>query len=476
MTDWMRQMFMLALAVFEGFCAYRLFQAFALPRLNQPRRSVVVIGVVWVLYHGVCLWGNWAFYPSSLWNLAVYLCLLFAAAMVWYQGSVLLKLFLVVQFAAIHELSIWAPNSLLAVHSLVLAFLGNGMKHEWLSVSAFMSLISISNVGLFLSVAVLREGITYFFIRRIVKAYRFPRRFEKNVLPYLLPAAASILIAVMLRVLMIAVENNVPVTLYARYPLIAALIPVLAVILLFSNSFSFELFQKMAAFEEQRTEKLVLESQVSGLQNSIAEMESLYDSVRSVKHDMKNHLLVLRTLVHEQSPGGEAEQYLENLYPLIEQMDAQIRTGNPVADAVVNAKFQYAKKVIPNIRLDAGDLLVSNVVAVKAFDIGIILSNALDNAVEACQRLCRKEPDAETQIVLRSFWKGNMYFLEIENSFDGCIEREPDSEYLRSMKPEPDEHGIGLKNIRACAQQYSGDMDCIVKGRRFILSVMMRGK
>ena len=52
MTDWMRQMFMLALAVFEGFCAYRLFQAFALPRLNQPRRSAVVIGVVWVLYHG----------------------------------------------------------------------------------------------------------------------------------------------------------------------------------------------------------------------------------------------------------------------------------------------------------------------------------------------------------------------------------------------------------------------------------------
>ena len=246
--------------------------------------------------------------------------------------------------------------------------------------------------------------------------------------------------------------------------------------MLFSNSFSFELFQKMAAFEEQRTEKLVLESQVSGLQNSIAEMESLYGSVRSVKHDMKNHLLVLRTLVHEQSPSGEAEQYLENLYPLIEQMDAQIRTGNPVADAVVNAKFQYAKKVIPNVRLDAGDLLVSNVVAVKAFDIGIILSNALDNAVEACERLCREEPDAETRIVLRSFWKGNMYFLEIENSFDGRIEREPDSECLRSMKPEPDEHGIGLKNIRACAQKYSGDMDCIVKGRRFILSVMMRGK
>ena len=104
----------------------------------------------------------------------MYLCLLFAAAMVWYQGSVLLKLFLVVQFAAIHELSIWAANSLLAVHSQVLEFFGNGMEREWLSVSAFMGLVSVSNVGLFLAVGILREGMTYFFIRRIVKAYRFP--------------------------------------------------------------------------------------------------------------------------------------------------------------------------------------------------------------------------------------------------------------------------------------------------------------
>ena len=84
MTDWMRQMFMLALAVFEGFCAYRLFQAFALPRLNQPRRSAVVIGVVWVLYHGVCLWGNWAFYPSSLWNFA---CGSFAGACISWEWN-----------------------------------------------------------------------------------------------------------------------------------------------------------------------------------------------------------------------------------------------------------------------------------------------------------------------------------------------------------------------------------------------------
>ncbi|WP_280178619.1 GHKL domain-containing protein [Sporofaciens musculi] len=35
-------------------------------------------------------------------------------------------------------------------------------------------------------------------------------------------------------------------------------------------------------------------------------------------------------------------------------------------------------------------------------------------------------------------------------------------------------HGIGLKNIRKCAVKYGGNMDCIVKGNRFTLSVMVK--
>jgi len=37
-------------------------------------------------------------------------------------------------------------------------------------------------------------------------------------------------------------------------------------------------------------------------------------------------------------------------------------------------------------------------------------------------------------------------------------------------------HGTGLRNIRKCAVKYGGDVDCIVKGRRFILSVMVKGQ
>ena len=49
-----------------------------------------------------------------------------------------------------------------------------------------------------------------------------------------------------------------------------------------------------------------------------------------------------------------------------------------------------------------------------------------------------------------------------------------DSGFPISTKEDKEVHGIGLKNIRKCAVKYGGDMDCIVKGNKFVLSVMVK--
>ena len=77
----------------------------------------------------------------------------------------------------------------------------------------------------------------------------------------------------------------------------------------------------------------------------------------------------------------------QNMYTSVEQLDNRVHTGNPVSDAVINSKFQYAKKTIHGIRLAADELIVPDTISVEAYDIGIILSNGLDNAIEACQKL-----------------------------------------------------------------------------------------
>ncbi len=118
--------------------------------------------------------------------------------------------------------------------------------------------------------------------------------------------------------------------------------------------------------------------------------------------------------------------------------------------------------------------MLSDAVMIKAYDMGIILNNGLDNAIEACMRMREKQPDAQAYITIRSFRAKNMYFIEIENSFDGMALSRGDSGLPISTKADKEVHGIGLRNIRKCAVKYGGDVDCIVKGNRFILSVMIK--
>ena len=118
--------------------------------------------------------------------------------------------------------------------------------------------------------------------------------------------------------------------------------------------------------------------------------------------------------------------------------------------------------------------MLSDAVTIKAYDMGIILNNGLDNAIEACIRMREKQPDAEAYITIRSFTAKNMYFIEIENSFDGSALSCKDSGLPISTKEDKEVHGIGLKNIRKCAVKYGGDLDCIVKGNKFTLSVMVK--
>ena len=207
------------------------------------------------------------------------------------------------------------------------------------------------------------EGVLLFVsIRKIVKSYRYREkgRMEKEVVFYLLPAVAGVLVSVLVRLLMITVTDGVPVLLYERYPALYLIIPMIALVLLGAVVFSFRIYQSMAALQEERAEKIVLENQITQMQGSMVEMEHLYDGVRSVKHDMKNHMAVLQNLMRKKYSGEDEEirQYFEEMYQSVEQLDNRVHTGNAVSDAVVGSKFRYAAKKIKDIRLDAKGVLV----------------------------------------------------------------------------------------------------------------------
>ena len=111
---------------------------------------------------------------------------------------------------------------------------------------------------------------------------------------------------------------------------------------------------------------------------------------------------------------------------------------------------------------------------IQSYDIGVILGNSLDNAIQACRKLKEKEPQADAFIRLCSMEKGNLLILKVENSFDGKLIRNYQEEFPLTDKEDKKTHGLGLFNIKSTAEKYQGTMDFKVEGKVFILSVMLK--
>ena len=478
MAEYIMGMLSIPLYLFEGYCIQFFFGRFTEPKLRRLRNAQWAAGIVWTLIRiadGVLFreTDSAGLVAVLIFNTAV----LFIFCAGWYKGNIPLKIFLVIQFIALRELAFWTGYSLLYIGNSLMDFLAQKAVNTVLMEYIPMALSVLACVSV-VFVEVIECVLLFASIKKIVSCYhcREKGRMDKEVVFYLLPAVAGVLVAVLVRLLMIAVTDGVPVLLYDRHPALYLIIPMTALVLLGAIVFSFRIYQDMAVLQEERAEKIILENQITQMQSSMVEMEHLYDGIRSVRHDMKNHMAVLQNLIRKRYSGEDEEirQYFEDMCQSVEQLDSRVHTGNAVSDAVVGSKFRYAAKKVKGIRLDAKGFMLSDAVTIKAYDMGIILNNGLDNAVEACVRMREKQPDAEVYITIRSFRVKNMYFIEIENSFDGAALTREDSGLPISTKEDKEVHGIGLKNIRKCAVKYGGDMDCIVKGNRFILSVMVK--
>lgn len=479
MAEWIMQLIGILLCLFEGYCIQFFFGRFAEPKLCRIRNVEWTAGIAWVVIRIVSK-GLFSDTDSAalIMDLLFKLCILFVFCLCWYQGNILLKAFLAVQFISLRELSIWAGYSLLYIGNEMIEVLVHKadtsmISAEYLPVAAgIMSCFGVVLVG------TAQCALLFASTRKIAGSYCSKEKGQmgKEVVFYLLPSVAGVLVSVLVRLLLITVTDGIPVLLYEKYPALYFIVPMTALVLLGAIVFSFRIYQNMAALQEERAEKIILENQITQMQSSMVEMEHLYDGIRSVKHDMKNHMAVLQNLIQKRYSGEDEEirQYFEGMYQSVEQLDSRVHTGNAVSDAVVGSKFRYAAKKVKDIKLDAKGFMLSDAVTIKAYDMGIILNNGLDNAIEACIRMREKQPDSEAYITIRSFKAKNMYFIEIENSFDGAALFHKDSGFPISTKEDKEVHGIGLKNIRKCAVKYGGDMDCIVKGNKFTLSVMVK--
>lgn len=238
--------------------------------------------------------------------------------------------------------------------------------------------------------------------------------------------------------------------------------------------YAYNIYQKLIASMQDKQRAALLASQVDQMQAHIREIEQLYTGVRSMRHDMQNYLFDIKSLLAAQGVSvegeGELAGYFSGIGTALDALNFYFHTGNPVTDVVLNGKYQQAKSM--GIQFDSEFLFPSDY-GIDVFDLSIILNNALNNALEACEVLSGSEPEAERFISVTSYCKNNMFLIEVKNSFDGTVCVTEDGG-LKSRKQDTHRHGLGFQNIVRCVDKYLGSADYTCCDRTFTLIVMLQ--
>ena len=123
----------------------------------------------------------------------------------------------------------------------------------------------------------------------------------------------------------------------------------------------------------------------------------------------------------------ELRKYLDSSQLSVDNLNMKYHTGNPVTDVVMQRYVQLAERNC--IEFDA-DFLFPSDMGINAFDLSIIMNNALENAIEACIN----QKEGRKSITLSSYRRENMFFIIIRNSFDGVFSKKERLSQQNSMQ------------------------------------------
>lgn len=291
----------------------------------------------------------------------------------------------------------------------------------------------------------------------------------------ILPSIAAICISITLKMMIVTVENGTTTLIYDTVPETLFWIPMICVLLLCGVIANVMLFQNVVQYHEENRKRTLLENQIQHMQKEVQEIQDIYTDMRGLRHDLRGHINNITQYVKKNNSTDDEELngYIKNMEETVSRLDFGYQSGNPITDIIIHQKKQDAEKAGVKFLVDFS---YPKELTIDVYDIGVILNNALENAIEASSIL-----EKDKYISLNAYEKGNLFFIEVENSFVKDIVIDKESGLPESRKANKKFHGMGLTNIQRCARKYKGDIDIVIDTSKqeyqiFNLTVMLNGK
>lgn len=182
------------------------------------------------------------------------------------------------------------------------------------------------------------------------------------------------------------------------------------------------------------------------------------ERVRSIYHDMKNHLLLLQA---QTGNGEEVQNSIQELQGQIQRYENYHHTGNEFLDIIIRDKANAAQRrkidFSAVISFEAGSFI-------KPLDISTIFGNALDNAIEASEKL----PEDLRLITVKANRVRNMLVITVENNAAPALLAPKGT-----TKKDTFAHGFGLPNLKNAVEKYGGQCSTTLENGIFLLRIVI---
>ena len=191
------------------------------------------------------------------------------------------------------------------------------------------------------------------------------------------------------------------------------------------------------------------------------ETTAIWNNVRSIQHDMKQHFSLISAQLDE-GKVDESREYLRKLLPEIESMGRVIRSDNKTIDYIINSKLASLKDtqiVISGLIADFSDI--------EDRDLACLFGNILDNAVEAISELEEKRIE-----ILFSVENASRMVI-IKNTIGKSVLKVNPG--LKSTKKDGSAHGYGHKIVEKIVKDHRGMIDYFEEDDMFGVQIIFPG-
>lgn len=237
-----------------------------------------------------------------------------------------------------------------------------------------------------------------------------------------------------------------------------------SVIILLINVDMFYLYDNLINLFSEKYENNIIEQQNKAYLNQLHLMQESQMKIRFLKHDMKNHIINMQSLLSAEK-YDQLKDYLAETNDYIYSNNVIIDSGNETIDSVLNYKLAPLEN---NSVEKSYHVVLPEQILISSFDLNIVICNLIDNALEALSLLGENN---EKKITIDIVYKQGYIKILVGNSFDGIIHKDK-----RTRKNDEINHGIGLKSVQNIAEKYGGILKTDVADNWFETSVIMYEK